>query len=141
MKNYLREFLVSFEYPEESHSVLLEAYDRITQNGESKAIFDELLSEYNKSYNVDYTHALENVRRASAIAGVHEYTGDLLLFICYSKKLKEYYIEAGLDLEIYRTSLFDLKYKIIECYNMHGIWGSFVAHWFPGFFYLNRFGF
>ena len=37
--------------------------------------------------------------------------------------------------------MYDLKYKIIECHLVHNVWGSFVASWFPGFFYLNRFGF
>ena len=141
MKNYLKEFLVSFEYPEESHPVLLEAYDKISENSEASAIFDSLMSEYDKSYNIDYKNALEIMKSVSAIAGVHEYTGALLLFICYSKRLKQYYIDAGLDLEIYKTSLLDLRYKIYECHGMYGIWGAFVAHWFPGFFYLDRFGF
>ena len=141
MKNYLKEFLVSFEYPEESRPVLLEAYDKISENSEASAIFDNLMSEYDKSYNIDYKNALEIMKSVSAIAGVHEYTGALLLFICYSKRLKQYYIDAGLDLEIYKTSLLDLRYKIYECHGMYGIWGAFVAHWFPGFFYLDRFGF
>ena len=141
MKNYLNDFLVSFEYPDESRPVLLEAYDKISANSEAFAIFDNLMSEYDKSYNIDYKNALETMKNVSAIAGVHEYTGALLLFICYSKRLKQYYIDAGLDLEIYKTSLLDLKYKIFECHGMYGIWGAFVAHWFPGFFFLDRFGF
>ena len=59
MKSYLSEFLAAFDYPEESHGVLLDAYDRIISNDETKTIFDELIDEYDKSYNIDYKKNLE----------------------------------------------------------------------------------
>ena len=27
-----------------------------------------------------------------------------------------------------------MKYKAIECKNVQGVWGNFVAHWYPIFF-------
>ena len=35
--------------------------------------------------------------------------------------------------------MLDLKYKLDECHEVYGIWGSFVSDWFPGFFTLSRF--
>lgn len=141
MKTYLNNFFTEFDYPVGAGEALMAAYERIYSSADTAERFNALIAEYDKSYSIDYTAALEAMRRLSADAGVHEYTGDLLLFICYSKRLEKYYEEAGLDREIFVTSMFDLKYKLIECHLMHGVWGSFVASWFPGFFYLNRFGF
>ena len=42
-------------------------------------------------------------------------------------------------LAIWRNSMMDLKYKLIECRLVRGIYGSFVASWFDRFFNLTRF--
>ena len=141
MKSYLSAFFDEFDYPEESRTVLLSAYDSIMASASAAEAFNALMAEYDGSYSIDYGAALNTVKILSEDAGIHEYTGALLLFICYSKRLEKYYEEAGIDRSIFVTSMYDLKYKLIECQLMHGIWGSFVASWFPGFFYLNRFGF
>lgn len=141
MKNYLSAFFEEFDYPEESRTVLLSAYDSIMASASAADAFNALMAEYGKSYSIDYGAALNTMKTVSEDAGIHEYTGALLLFICYSRRLEKYYEEAGIDRSIFVTSMYDLKYKLIECRLMHGIWGSFVASWFPGFFYLNRFGF
>lgn len=141
MEKYLKRFFEEFDYPEEGRQALNEAYDRIYSSTDTSDRFNSLIADYDKSYSIDYGAALESMKAISSDSGIHEYTGALLLFICYSKRLERYYADAGLDREIFVTSMFDLKYKLIECKLVHGIWGSFVASWFPGFFYLNRFGF
>jgi hypothetical protein len=49
------------------------------------------------------------------------------------------YLESGIDLQIYKDTVLDLKWKIEECKIVKGICGSFVAAWFPGFFNMTRF--
>ena len=79
-------------------------------------------------------------KEAGELAGIHEYASALLIFIFMAKKLKEYYKEVGLSEEMYYITVCDLKYKAIECKLIKGIWGSFVAIWFAGFFECERFG-
>ena len=78
-------------------------------------------------------------KEVSKQANVHEYTGDLLFFICLARYMKAHYEKQGLDLTLMHDSLYDLKYKLDECLAVCGICGSFVAGWFPGFFNLTRF--
>ena len=33
-----------------------------------------------------------------------------------------------------------MKWKMLECYEIHGVYGNFVGHWYDGFFNLTRFG-
>ena len=77
----------------------------------------------------------------AAAVGVHEYTAKLLLCLCMSRTLREYYRKAGFSEKIWFTCMCDLKYKAVECRLVHGIWGSFVSEWFIRFFRMTRFGF
>jgi len=81
------------------------------------------------------------MKEISEAVGVHEYTGALLLLICYSRQLKEYYKAAGLSEEIYKATMLDLKYKLMECRCVKNVWGTFVAPWLAGYFNLSRFAF
>ena len=139
MREYLRDFFEWFDYPQEARGALLDAYDAIAAH--EGARFSELLSRYEADINSDMNRMIEEAGQISESAGVHEYTGELLLFICMSRTLLEYYRREGIAEEIFYTSMCDLKYKLIECWLVYGIWGSFVSSWFPGFFRLTRFGF
>ena len=125
------------EYSDEAVSVLLSAYDLLS--AKCGVELCALISEYDASYDIDYIAAIEKTKELSKAAGIHEYTGALILFLCYTKRLREYYREAGLDEQIYRATVLDLGYKLEECRLVHGIVGTFVARWFPGFFKLARF--
>lgn len=137
MRSYITEFLSEYDYPEQAREVLLSAYDAV---GSSSA-FSSLLEEYENSYRLDYAAILDRMKDISASSGIHEYTGALLLLICYSRQLKEYYKAEDLSPEIYKASVFDLKYKLTECKCIKNIWGSFAASWQTGFFDLTRLAF
>lgn len=137
MKEYLRGFMQEFEYPKDARDHLLADYGKIVKS--SADALSVLLAEYDISYDIDFNAALEKMKEISALAGVHEYTGALLLFLCYTRRLREYYAEAGIADEIFKNSMLDLKYKLQECRLVHGVYGSFVAYWFAGFFKLDRF--
>lgn len=141
MKGYLVAFFEKFSYPEEAAEVLLQGWEKIMNGLETKEKFEALLARYAADRKSDFQKLLEEMEGISAAAGIHKYTGDLLLPICMSKKLKEYYQEDGLSEEMWFTAMCDLKYKLIECHEIYGIWGTFVAAWFSRFFYVTRFGF
>ena len=113
MKTYLEKFLAEYEYTENATSELLCAYDRIISY--RKSDFEALISEYENSYDTDYDSFMEKIKELSAASDVHEYTGALVLLLCLTKKLREYYHEAGISDEIFRNTVLDLKYKLDEC--------------------------
>lgn len=137
MRMYLENFLSEYEYPKTAITELLSAYDRITAcRGSDLAA---LVSEYENSYNIDYTSAMERMKDIAASAGVHVYTADLILFLLYTRGLAEHYKKQGIADQIYRNTVLDLRYKLDECILVKGVCGSFVAKWFVGFFKLERF--
>ena len=140
MRNYLISFFKEFEYDERDAECLLGAYDLILENPRASEILFDAVSAYEANINLDFKE--EILKRAKDIAnatGIHPYTIDLLVFICLTKHLRDVYLEKGLDIEIYKNSVLDLKWKMEECKVVKGICGSFVAFCFPEFFNLTRF--
>ena len=137
MRKYLEEFMAECEYPAVASRDLLTAFDMLDAECHDELFL--LISEYGQSYDIDYLAALDSMKELSVRAKIHEYTGALLLFLCYTRALREYYREAGIPDYIFRDSVLDLRYKLDECLCVYGVAGSFVAKWFSGFFRLERF--
>lgn len=140
MRTYIHNFLNEYQYPENARETLLNAYDKIVGNAEACSVWNEAIALYEANHKCDYGKIIDKADKAADLIGMHEYTLELLVFICLSKHLKELYIEKGICLELYRKSMEDLRYKLDECQLVYGIVGSFVAGWFGGFFDLTRFG-
>ena len=138
MRDYLCDFLVMFGYPEESQLALREAYERISDNEQASELYLELLNAYAEDKNCDYDLLVKKMDEISKMIDVHIYTGRLVMYIGLSKQLKEYYREAGIDESVWRGSMMDLKYKLLECKEVYNLWGVFTT-WFDGFFHMTRF--
>ncbi len=140
MRNYLNNFMIEFDYLDSDREFLLEAFDKIQGNEDTKKEFERILGIYESNIKCDYyKEILVPAQNAGKLVNVHMYTSGLLIFMCMTKRLKELYIERGISLDIYHNSMLDLRYKLEECKAVRGMVGSFVAWWFPGFFDLTRF--
>lgn len=139
MKAYLTAFFELFDYPAEARQALFAAYGQIGASADAAPRFTALLEAYDKSMDLDYAVLIEEMTALCGKAGVLPYTGHSLLFICFSRRLRERYREQGIGDDIWRATVCDLKYKMIECHLIHGVWGTFVAKWNDGFFNMTRF--
>ncbi len=141
MKEYLNTFFEEFSYPQEAREALLSVYDAIYADGFSAREFESILTLYENDLNSDFGQMLCRMEQVSERAGVSLCGAKLLMCLCMSRRLREYYHAAQMDEAIWYTSMMDLKYKLIECRLVYGIWGSFVCAWFDRFFNMTRFGF
>ena len=139
MRTFLDEFFKEFEYSASDTAFLLEAADTIIADDRARNLYEQAIAAYDADQNCDYGAMMGWAREAGGIVGVHNFTAELLLFICLSKKLRERYQAFNLPLHVWHDSMLDLRYKLEECRAVYGICGSFVAGWFPGFFNLTRF--
>lgn len=140
MRSYLNQFFKDFDYEEKDAQHLLVTYDAITANKEATSLLQEILSAYSANVSLDYTEkVLSKAKKIADITTLHPFTVDVLVFICMTKHLKSMYLKSGIDLQIYRDTVLDLKWKLEECKIVKGICGSFVAAWFSGFFNMTRF--
>ncbi len=138
-KDYLTSFVKEFDYPVSAQESLILDFEKIL-NSDCVDAFNCIIGEYQKNILCNFGDLIEKMKEISKNVGIHEYSGLLIMFIALSKPLKDYYIERGLSLEIYRDSISDLKYKMMKCFNIYNVWGVFST-WFVGFYQLTRFGF
>ena len=118
---------------------LLAAYDKIQSTDSAAEAFNKALELYEERIDCDYGEAIKLADKAAKIAYVYEYTAELLLFICFSRKLKEYYKEKGVSLDIYDDTVKDFRYQMEDCKATRGILGVLYASWFIGFVKMERF--
>lgn len=139
MKAFLTEFFKICDYPDEAAASLLRDFDILWANDDCRAHFEEHIEDYEKNDTTDFYKARVNAGQLAEAVGVHKYVGELLIFCCLAKHLREMYKSRMIDDKIWLDSVTDLRTKLIECHKVHGIWGTFVASWFPQFFTLERF--
>ena len=139
MRTYFEEFFKEFDYSAKDTACLLDAFDKICACDEARIPFERAYEAYVTDLNCDYGAMMRETQQGGRLAGVHNFTTDLLLYIMLSKHLRHLYEHHGIALSIWHDSMLDLKYKLDECRVVYDICGSFVGGWFPGFFNLTRF--
>ena len=139
MKAYAIDFMNEIGFDAEAIDVLSNDLDTMLSNSEAKAIIEECVALYEENERRDYSEFFPKIDKAAELSGVHQYSAELLLFILFSKHLRELYRERGISDKIWFDSMCDLKWKLWECKAVKGMWGSFVAGWFHRFFDLTRF--
>lgn len=80
-----------------------------------------------------------HMNKLSETSGLHRHVVDFLFLMAASEQMREDYKTAGLSDELFWETVADLKFKLIECHTVYGIWGMFVAFWHAWFFQLRRF--
>ena len=64
----------------------------------------------------------------------------MLFYLYCSYTLEKLYKKHNIPNAIFLNTMRDLKCKLLECENIHGIMGTFVGEWYVGFFKMQRFG-
>lgn len=140
-KAYVIDFLNEFDYPEKDKQAVLEAWQKFSNEKSANDKMNEFIELYKKDIDFDFVAVLGEVRSLSESIGVHPFTGQLLILICFSEQLKEYYRQKNYPLSIWKTCMQDIYYKVVECNLLHGVCGVFVDYWFMGFFKCTRVAF
>ena len=106
-----------------------------------KKLIGDTADKFAKEYmlgNMTQKEALEAFY-AEKNENVHKYTADLIFLLECSGYLLEKYKEKGLSEDLFIGAMCDIKYKLDECINVKGVFGTFVVWWFDGFFKMKRF--
>jgi hypothetical protein len=141
MRNYLQKFFKDFEYNESDAQFLLATYDKICAEPKAKELFDGAVRGFEEIEGVSFSKTLlPAAREAGELVGAHQYTADLLIFICLTRHAKKIYEQKNISEEIFHNTMLDLRYKLDECRLVKGIVGTFVAPWFKAFFTADRVG-
>lgn len=141
MRAAIENLLFEFDFPKESHPVILNSYDKVMSCELSSKMLGELLSEFEKTNDAKPLCSRELMKEAYENAGVHPFEGALVPILILAVGLRKRYKDAGYSELMYSGVVSDIKYKLIECHLVKGIWGTFVSPWFARFFDMSRFCF
>ena len=138
---FLNDFLQKYDFPAVGSKSLLNSLDQILSHNQLSTILLTAVQTYETSATTQEAimELLQQVKAAAAETEIPTEAVELLFFMLCMKPLKARFDAAGLPEDYYAGVARDLRSKLNECYAVRGIWGSFVAHWFPRFFVPDRF--
>ena len=141
MKMYIEEFMKRFDYPKEAKEELTKVMEGMEEEKEALRIFEELLRIYQEDKDCDPEAIFSRTGEIAGLIDRHVYEVDALLLIAMTQHLHILYEMEGYSETMWEEGAADLKYKLLECRMVKGIWGNFVPLWEMGFFDLTRFAF
>lgn len=138
MLAYLKEFCQEIDFPEEAIEGLSLAYGQLEKRKESHTKFLELV-EYYKEHNEksEYEGIIGKLDEIAEETGINKFTLHMLYAIALSKHTRFLYEQKGIDDKIFLDTMYDLKAKLMECHQLHDVWGTFVFWWEIDLFNLN----
>lgn len=126
----IRQIAKRLDFPTDAVEYLTEQQALLQADPNASALLDTARLQVFRPADLTYMDTLSAIAERTDIP---RYTVDMLFFLSCADKMRELYAEKGIDEGIYWASLSDLKYKLIECKKLHGVYGSFTKNWFPRF--------
>lgn len=136
--SYIENLAKRLLYPTEAIEFLFSAAMKVNATREASVSFNEALWAFEKS-NWSFDGMKYRFLRISELTALCEYTVAMLFLMSACEDLEKRYSEAGYDNSLFIDTMSDLRFKLIECKTVKGVWGTFVASWYPGFFNMTRF--
>jgi len=130
MKPYLIDFFHTQAYQASDAACFLAAYDGIMARDDARVLWEEAISLYDADVNCDYGDIIAKADKAALLCGFHEYTAELLIFACLSRKLREHYLERGYDLRFLSEAW---RISAIRWRNVRPSMASLAPLWQAGF--------
>lgn len=138
-KSYLDNFMVEFDFPTGAQVELSNAFTKMRSDEGLCVEWRKALALYKADKTQGLTEALEISKRISTATGVNVYTAFMVTLILLAGLAKTHY--AGLPKDMWKRNFNDLRYKLIECKLVKGVWGTFVPEWYLRFLDGSRFSF
>ena len=132
----IRDICEMLEFDAEAVAVFEETLKKIKSDKLLSAKLGEATEDYFYGNGEVHTALLGEIAEKT---GIHEYTVHMAFLLHCAAPLKDRYKAEGLSDELYLDTMRDLRYKLDECRNMYGLWGTFVFSWFRRFYLVERF--
>lgn len=129
---FINELMEKTGFPAEAKEEVRRCGDQLAARG-LEGEFEALLERYH-SAGFRAEQVQPEVDRLAEQAGFSGHTLWLLVLIQWAKRVKPEYEKKGVSGETFWATFSDLKYKVLECHEIHGVWGNFVPFWYNIFF-------
>ncbi len=131
----IKQLALQHMFPEDAAIFLQENYEKLISA--PCALEDLELAE--KLFFKKYYGYKEIIKRHAEAADVNINTAYMVFLLRASEKLHAAYKQKGIAEDIFFATMQDLKYKLFECKNNYGVWGTFVPDWYMSIFNLECF--
>ncbi len=130
-RGFFNLFLEKTKFPQAAKEELLKAFGVIQSNYAME--FLAMAEEYADGgfYEAKVKHRIDELQ---AISFINSFTLWAVLLIHTAKRTLKLYGQMGRDEELFWDTFTDMRYKALECKEVKGVWGIFVAEWYRKFF-------
>lgn len=131
--NFLQLLMEKTGFPQEAQ----EAYRAAAGQIDPEEMAGTISFYYENDFDTQLTAPL--IDEMAAHSGVSVYTVWGLFLALAAEKAYQAYQEAGIADQVFFDTFSDLRCKTLECKENKGVWGTFVAFWYPIFYRLDIF--
>lgn len=136
--SYIENFMNRLGIPLEAKNELLKVEEIIFSSEDVSKIFSKLKIELmNNEISLDET--LATIGSLSNKLDTSEYTLHFIFLINCTDILLANYKREHIDEQIFWDTMDDFRCKLIECYDVKGVWGTFVGWWYADFLKMKIF--
>ena len=129
MKDYIVHICGRLQFPRAATDEYASAYSRIHVCCQALELFEKCVSDYENTDYADFEVLDAAAYKIEVRTGVHRFTVSMLMMLAFTRHLKEIYDAKGFGGRMYLDILQDLRCKNAECFQLHGVYGSFVMKW------------
>ena len=123
MRRYVETFMKKQFFPADARDELLSVYDKIMADNTLCDILCRGIDVYENDKTCDFDEVLAHCEELEENSLIHEYTVNLIFYICLTHHLQARYKKAGIGADVWYDTACELKYKMIECKDRTNIWG------------------
>lgn len=131
-KNFMSLLMEKTAFPPEARQELMRCAALLEDKGQAPAVLNAVAAFYQNGFSIK--EAEPAVKEIAEEAGISPYTVWMLFLMQGAKQAKADYEKKGIGEEIFWDTFADLRYKAVECKENCGVWGTFVAFWYPIFY-------
>lgn len=131
-KEFLQLLMEKTGFPDEARAELLKNADILTAAEQEEALDGAVEFFYDNDFSISLSTPL--IEEIAKKAELSPYTVWLLFLVEAAVPVQEAFAADGISEEIFWDTFTDLRYKVLECKEVKGVWGNFVAFWYPIFY-------
>ena len=136
--NRSQDFMDRIHIPPEAQTEFYRAETQLRSSERDASQMAQIKSDFDLG-QIGFKEAIAQLKTLSDTAGLSEYTLYFYFLILCSDVLHEKYRARGIEDQIFWDTMDDLRCKLLECYEVKGVWGTFVVDWYEGFLTMERF--
>lgn len=131
-QNYLKLFMEKTAFPAEAQEELLKNAGILTAADQEETLDGAVEFFYDNDFSMALSQPM--IEEMAQNAGLSPYTVWLLFLIEASRPVLDSFRQDGTPEKLFWDTFTDLRYKVLECKEVQGVWGNFVAFWYPIFY-------